>query len=343
MPWTKVFIEKDETNILQSEGLRVLSFRNALKEAQAQILTKYPEAFLMGEGVDDVGGIFGTTLGLVDQFGKERVMDIPLAENGMTGIAIGAAAAGMKPIFIHQRSDFLPMCFDQIVNHAAKLHYMTGGQVHVPLVIRNIIGRGFGSAAQHSQGLHGIFLHIPGIKIIMPSTPYDVKGLLIAAIEDENPILFVEHRWIYDYMGFVPEEMYSIPIGQGIIRRNGKDITIVALSHMVYESMKAAILLEKEGIDVEVIDPRTVKPMDEELIFQSVSKTGRLIVADVACKTGGIGAEVICKMIERNINLFKVPPVRINFPDTPTPSSPVLEDAYYPTVSHLVRAVKSMV
>ena len=343
MPWTKVYIDKaDSLDTLTKEGLRGISYRDALREAQDQLLESNPRVFLLGEGVDDPGGVFGSTLGLCDKYGKDRVMDIAIAENGLTGIAIGAAMVGMKPIFIHMRMDFLPMCMDQIFNHAAKWSYMTGGKVNVPLVVRSIIGRGWGSAAQHSQALHSLFIHIPGLKVIMPSTPYDAKGLLMAAVEDGNPVMFVEHRWIYDYPGYVPKEPYTIPIGKGIIRRKGRDITVVAISQMVYEAMKAARILAKEGIEIEVIDPRTLKPLDEEMIFDSVKKTGRLVIADVACKTGGVGAEIACRVSESAFGYLKAPVQRVNFPDTPTPCSPVLEEAYYPDFNDIVDSIKKV-
>jgi len=343
MPWTKVYIDKAEfENTLAKEGLRGRTYREALNEAQMQMMQRDERVFLLGEGVSDPGGIFGSTVGLVEKFGKDRVMDIPIAENGLTGVAIGAAIAGMKPIFVHMRMDFLPMCMDQIFNHAAKWHYMTGGQVNVPLVIRSIIGRGWGSAAQHSQALHGLFIHIPGLKVVIPSTPYDAKGLLIAAVQDGNPILFVEHRWIYDYIGYVPEEIYTVPIGKGIIRREGRDVTVVALSQMVYETMKAAKTLETEGIEIEIIDPRTIKPLNDELICESVKKTGRLVIADVACKTGGVGAEIACRVAESVIAYLKAPVKRINFPDVPTPCSPILEEAYYPDSNTIIEAVEEL-
>lgn len=341
MPWTNVYIDKTEfTNTLAKDGLRGITYREAIREAHAQILRSNANAFILGEGIDDAGGVFGTTAGLCEEFGKDRVMDMPIAENGMTGVAMGAALAGMRPIMVHMRVDFLPMCMDQIVNHAAKWHYMTGGGVHVPLVVRSIIGRGWGSSAQHTQALHALFMHIPGLKIVMPSTPYDAKGLLIAAVEDGNPIMFIEHRWIYDYVGYVPEEMYAVPLGKGIVRREGNDVTIVAISQMVYEAIKAAKILEQTGIDVEVVDPRSIKPLDEELIVNSVKKTGRLIIADVACKTGGVGAEIGCRIAESAFEYLKAPVKRINFPDVPTPNSPVLEAAYYPNAQHIVNAAK---
>jgi pyruvate/2-oxoglutarate/acetoin dehydrogenase E1 component len=343
MPWTKVYIDKaDYEDTLAREGLRGVSYQNALREAQAQLLEKDDRVFLMGEGIDDPGGIFGSTAGLAEQFTKDRVIDIAIAENGMTGVAVGAALAGLRPIFIHMRMDFLPMCMDQIINHAAKWSYMTGGNAHVPLVVRSIIGRGWGSAAQHSQALHALFTHIPGLKVVVPSTPYDAKGLLISSVEDGNPVMFIEHRWIYNYIGYVPEEMYRVPIGKGIVRREGKDVTVVAISQMVYEAMKAARELEKEGIDIEIVDPRSLKPLDEDLILTSVKKTGRLVIADVACRTGGAGAEIACRVVERGFGYLRAPVHRVNFPDVPTPNSPVLEELYYHDFHEIVRCVKEL-
>ncbi|MDP3182530.1 MAG: alpha-ketoacid dehydrogenase subunit beta [Desulfobaccales bacterium] len=343
MPWTKVFLSEDDLQQFKAaENLRSLSYVEALREAQEQLLESDPRVFILGEGVDDPGGIFGSTLGLVEKFGPGRVIDIPIAENGLTGVAVGAAAAGMRPIFVHMRMDFLPMCMDQIVNHAAKWYYMSGGRVPIPLVIRSIIGRGWGSAAQHSQALHALFMHIPGLKIAMPSTPYDAKGLLIAAVEDGNPVMFIEHRWIYNSVGYVPEEKYTVPFGQGVVRKEGREVTVVALSQMVYEAAKAARELEAEGISVEVIDPRTLNPLDDELICNSVKKTGRLVIADVACKTGGVGGEIACRVVEKAPGWLKAPVKRINFADTPTPSSPVLEEAYYPTSLTIKETIKEL-
>ena len=341
MPWTKIYSDNKETEAtLKADNLRALTFKEALREAQAHLLRTDPDVFLMGEGIDDVGGVFGTTKGLHEEFGRGRVMDAPIAENGLTGIAIGAAAAGMRPIFIHMRVDFLPMSMDQIVNHAAKWHYMTGGRVNIPLVIRSIIGRGWGSAAQHSQALHALFTHIPGLKVVMPSTPYDAKGLLISAAYDGNPIIFMEHRWTFDTLGYVPEEAYTVPIGKGIIRREGKDATIIAISQMGYEAMKAAKTLSGEGIEVEIIDPRTLNPLDTELLITSVRKTGHLVIADVACRTGGVGAEIITRIAEQAHGALKAAPERVSFPDCPTPACPVLEEAYYPGANQIAEAVR---
>jgi pyruvate dehydrogenase E1 component beta subunit len=344
MPWTKVFLSSEDLNHFNEAGdLRVLTYVEAVREAHAQLLETDPRVMIMGEGVDDAGGVFGSTLGLCDWFGKSRVMDLPIAENGMTGVAVGAAAAGMRPIFVHMRMDFLPMCMDQIVNHAAKWHYMTGGTVNVPLVIRAIIGRGWGSAGQHSQSLYGLFRLVPGIKIIAPATPYDAKGLLVQAVADGNPILCVEHRWIYDALGPVPEEIYTVPFGKGTIRKEGSDVTVVAVSQMLYETIKAARLLEKDGISVEVIDPRTLVPLDVDLIEDSVRRTGRLVVAEPACRTGGIAAELVCRLVEKDPNILKTPIQRIGFTDTPTPCSPVLENLYYPDCNYICNTINEMI
>lgn len=343
MPWTKIIDKIDLEDTTRKEGLRSITYRDAIREAQEQLLKDDERVFILGEGVNDPDAIFGTTAGLTDKFGRDRIIDIPIAENGMTGVAIGAAIAGMKPIFVHMRTDFLLMCMDQIVNHAAKWNYMTGGKTHVPLVIRSIIGRGWGSAAQHSQALHPLFMNIPGLKIVMPSIPYDAKGLLAASIDDGNPIMFFEHRWLYNRIGFVPEARYTVPIGKAMIRKKGRDVTVVAISHMIYEAIDAAKRLETEGIDIEIIDPRTIKPLDEELIFTSIKKTGRLVIADVASKTCGVGAEIACRVSESAIKYLKSPIKRVNFPDVPTPSSPVLEEAFYPDAITIVNSVKEAI
>ncbi len=341
MPWTRVYINKDDfENTLARDGLRGITYREALRETQSALLKKDKRIFILGEGVNDSGGIFGTTAGLAKEFGKDRVMDIPVAENALTGIAIGAAICGMRPIFVHMRMDFLLMAMDQIINHAAKWNYMTGGRVNVPIVIRSIIGRGWGSAAQHSQALHSLFVHIPGLKVVMPSTPYDAKGLLISAVEDANPVIFIEHRWVYDYIGYVPPDVYKVPVGKGIVRRQGKDVTVVAVSQMVYEAIKAADSLQSENIDIEIVDPRTIKPLDEELILDSLRKTGRLVIADVGCKTGGLGSHIAAVVYEKAFSCLKAPVEIVCLPDTPTPASPVLEEAYYPGKEEIMASVK---
>lgn len=344
MPWTK--IQADDPNrpkVFGSEDhpLREITYREAIREALAQALEIDKRVFLIGEGIDDPGGVFGTTIGLKERFGPDRVMDIPIAENGMTGVTIGAAMAGMRPVFIHMRIDFLPMSMDQIVNHAAKWSYMTGGRVKVPLTIRAIIGRGWGSGAQHSQSLQALFAHIPGLRVVMPASPYDAKGLLLGSIAGNCPTVFIEHRWLYEQKEGVPEEPYIINPGRGVLRREGKDITIVGVSYMVYESLRAASELEKEGISVEVIDLCSIQPIDEELIVKSVNKTGRLVVADTGWKSCGVSAEVSA-IVSEKVNHLKSPVKRISLPGIPTPASSVLEAAYYPTFRDIVRVGKEM-
>lgn len=344
MPWTKLQIERQEPVFDENAGqnVRKLSYGEALLEALDQALGRDASVYAMGQGIDDPSGTFGSTLNLHKKYGKDRVFDTPLAEEGTVGMAIGSAMAGMRPVSIHNRPDFLLMAMDQIVNEAAKWSYMFSAQVPVPLVIRACVGRGWGSAAQHSQALHGLFYHVPGLKIVLPSTAYDAKGLLITAIADNNPVLFFEQRWLYKHKGYVPEYVYSVPFGQAAVRREGKDVTILAVSHMVIESLRAADELAKKGISVEVIDPRTIKPFDEETLLNSVAKTGRLVVADLAWKTGGFSAEVVAKVAEKGLHLLKAPPVRVAFPDTPTPASFVLEEAFYPGVADIVQAVEKV-
>lgn len=345
MPWTKVYSNKDEFEKAASEnqGLRGITYREAILEATAELLEEDPSFFVLGEGVDDSGGVFGTTKGLWQRFGKERVMDTPLAENGTTGIAVGAAVAGMRPLLVHMRVDFTPLSMDQLINHAAKWSYMFAGAARVPLTVRCIIGRGWGSAAQHSQSLHSLFANIPGLRVLMPATPYDAKGLLRAAVYDNNPCIIIEHRWLYEHMGHVPKEPYTVEIGKALVRRPGKDVTIAALSHMVFESVSAANLLQKEGISAEVIDLRSVKPLDSATVIESVKKTGRLITAEPGWRDSGTGAEVIARVSEEAFGYLKAPAVRITLPECPTPASHILEKAFYPSREDIAKAARKLV
>jgi pyruvate dehydrogenase E1 component beta subunit len=346
MPWTKLQADASQRddNLTVRKGGRRLTYREAIREAQHQALEVDPSVFIMGEGVDDPGGVFGTTVNLDKKYGRDRVMDLPLAENGFTGIAVGAAIAGMRPVLVHMRMDFLLLSMDQIVNHASKWRYMFGGRQNVPLTIRSIIGRGWGSAAQHSQSLHGLFMHIPGLKLVMPSTAYDVKGLLLASIADQDPVMFVEHRWLYDQADHVPENMYTIEIGKGRVLRKGKDVTIVAISHMVPEALKAAKTLEqKRGISCEVIDPRTLNPLDEKMLLKSVKKTGRLLIADYGWKTGGVSGQIASTVSEKGFAHLKAPVQRVCLPDVPTPAASVLENAFYPGAEDIMKKVRRLV
>ncbi len=342
MPWTKLAVDSASKRFLDSKKNlcgRVLSYREALREAHYQALKRDARVFIMGQGVDDPAGVFGSTLGLHQEF-CARVFDTPIAENGLTGFAVGAALAGMRPILVHMRMDFLLLTFDQIINHASKLCYMSGGRIHVPLVIRAIIGRGWGSAAQHSQALQALFMHIPGIKVVLPASAYDAKGLLLSSIADDNPVIFIEHRWLYDIQDSVPANEYLVPIGKGLIKRGGKDITVVAISLMVNEALIAATKLKQNGIEAEVIDLRSLRPLDQEIIVNSVKKTGRLIIADLGWRTAG-AAQIILGNIHHKIRRYLKAGVEIvALPDTPTPSSAYLEKIFYPGAADIIRAAK---
>lgn len=321
---------------------RELKFFQAINEAIDQCMAKDPSVYIMGLGVPDPKGIFGTTLGLQQKYGSMRVMDMPTSENGMTGVAIGSALAGMRPILTHQRIDFALLSMEQIVNQAANWHYMFGGQMHVPMVIRLIIGRGWGQGPQHSQSLQNWFAHVPGLKVVMPTTPYDAKGLLIASIEDNNPVIFIEHRWLYNISGEVPAEVYRVPLGNARVIREGNALTIASTSYMTLEALRAAEILAENDISAEVIDIRTLKPMDEKRILESVRKTGHLIVADTGWKTCGFGAEIVALVAEKSFSDLKSPPVRIALPDCPTPTTPALAAYYYPLADHIAVTARKM-
>ena len=322
---------------------RELKYSQALDEGLCQAMEQDPRVFVMGVGVDDPKGIFGTTLGAFRKFGSGRVFDTPLAENGMTGVAIGAALEGMRPVLVHARNDFLLLTMDQLVNHAAKWRYMCGGKLSVPITVRAIIGRGWGQAAQHSQSLQALFMHIPGLKVVMPSTPHDAKGLLIGAIEDESPVIVLEHRWLYDQTGPVPEAPYRVPIGEAAVIREGTDVTIVAISHMVMEARKAAETLQSEGIEAEILDLRTLAPLDRPPVPASVRKSGRLVVADHAWRTCGASAELAALVAEDALELLKAPVRRVTLPDTPTPCAAPLEKLYYPGAAEIAAAARELV
>lgn len=321
---------------------REINYAKAILEATDQCMAEDSSVYIMGLGVPDPKGIFGTTLGLEDKYGGKRVLDMPVAENGMTGVAIGSALVGMRPIMTHQRIDFMLLSLDQIINNAAKWHYMFGGIMKVPLVIRLLVGRGWGQGPQHSQSLQALFAHIPGLKVVMPTTPYDAKGLLIAAIKDENPVIYIEHRWLHEIIGHVPEEMYTVPIGKACVVREGRDITIVSSSYMTLEAIRAAEFLEKEKIKAEIVDLRSLKPLDEGTIITSVKKTGRLVVVDGAWKTVGFSAEIMALVVERAFSFLKSAPQRVTFPDIPTPTSRALTDHYYPRAINIINTVRAI-
>ncbi|MEW6606954.1 MAG: pyruvate dehydrogenase complex E1 component subunit beta [bacterium] len=321
---------------------RKLQYSLAINEALHQMMEIDESVFLIGQGVKSPWYVGNTARGLLERFGDERVIDTPVSENAITGAAVGAAIAGMRPIVVHPRMDFMMYAMDPIINESANWHYMFGGNSTVPVVIWSIINRGGEQAAQHSQALHTLCAHIPGLKVVMPATPYDVKGLMIAAIKDDNPVIYIDDRWLYNLEGDVPEEIYSVPIGKGIICKKGKDITLVSVSYMAIEAIKAAEYLKKEGIDVEVIDLRSVKPIDKELLFESVKKTGRLIIADCGWKTCGFAAEISAMVCENIFEYLKSPIARITLPDTPAPASFALEKVYYPKSNNIIAKIQEV-
>jgi acetoin:2,6-dichlorophenolindophenol oxidoreductase subunit beta len=303
-----------------------------------------PTVFTLGEDIGVYGGAFGVTGDLVHRFGEERVRDTPISELGIAGAAVGAALTGMKPVLELQFSDFITLATEQIVNQAAKIRYMYGGKATVPMVVRMPAGSGTGAAAQHSQSLEAWFAHIPGLKVVQPVTPYDAKGLLLAAIDDPNPVLIFEHKLLYRTKGPVPQEPYRVPIGKAEIRRQGRDVTIAATSIMVIRAMSAAGRLADEGIEAEVIDLRTIRPMDTATLIQSVSKTGRLLTVYEAVKTLGIGAEVSAAIAESEaFDLLDAPIARLGGREVPLPYNPTLEKSAVPQEDDIVNAVRRLV
>lgn len=323
-------------------GARVLTYGEALREAQAQAMARDPRVVVMGQGVDDLGGIFGSTLDLHKEFGSARCFDMPLAEESITGIANGAALAGLRPVVVHARLDFLLLAMNQIVSHAAKWRFMFGRDNTMPVVYRGIVGRGWGQGSQHSQSLQAMFMHVPGLKVAVPASPYDAKGLLVQALSQQDPVVFIEHRQLYGAKGEVPADFYAVPFGLARVARAGTDVTIVAISQMVEAALAAAEALAREGVSVEVVDPRTLAPLDDETVFASVRKTGRLVVADNGWLPCGAGAEIAARAASACFDALKAPVARIGFPPFPTPSSHVLEAAYYPNWETIVAAVQKM-
>ena len=319
---------------------RILSYSLAINEALHQTMAADPAVFLIGQGVKSPWYVGNTAQGLRERFGDDRVIDTPVSENAITGAAVGAALAGMRPVVVHPRMDFMFYAFDPIINEAANWYYMNGGRLSVPVVFWGIINRGGEQAAQHSQALHGMFAQVPGLKVVMPATPYDAKGLMIAAIREPNPVMFVDDRWLYELTAEVPREIYEVPIGKGKMVREGTDATVVASSFAVHEALKAAALLAAEGIETEIIDLRTVKPLDKELILTSVNKTGRLVIADGGWRTCGLAAEVAALAVETAFAALKAPVMRVTLPDCPAPASRILEQKYYRTGGDIAGAVK---
>jgi pyruvate/2-oxoglutarate/acetoin dehydrogenase E1 component len=326
----------------EKDKVRKLSYAQAVAEALNEEMTRDPDVFLMGEDIGRFGNIYGATRGLLEAFGKERVRDTPISEAAIVGAAVGASLLGMRPVVEIMYMDFMTIAADQIVNHAAKFRYMFGGSVELPLVIRTQGGTGTSNAAQHSQSLESWFMHTPGLHVVMPSTPYDAKGLLKASIREDNPVIFIEHKSLYKTWGPVPEEEYLIPLGQADVKREGKDITVVATSLMVQRALGAAEEVEKEGGSVEVIDPRTLSPLDEETILNSARKTGKVIVVHEACKTCGIGAEIAARIMEKAFDYMDAPVVRLGGLDIPVPYARNLEEASVPSQEQIVQAIRKV-
>ena len=346
MLWDEKLVVKNGgiSQEIPSSHARKLGYVGALREAIDYKMSQDPSVFLLGQGVDDPGGMFGVTKGFKEIYGSERVFDTPVSEEGMTGIVTGAAMCGMRPVYFHNRPDFWLLAFNQLVNHASKIHYMDNGKTTVPFVMWAAIGRGWGSGPQHSQAIQGLLIGVPGLKIVMPSTPYDAKGLLISAIEDNNPVLILEHRWLMKREGNVPSEPYRVEIGKGVIRRTGDALTVVGTSHAIDQALTAANqLVSEHEIEIEVIDLRTVKPLDEEMILTSIKKTGKLLVVDTGWLVGGVAAEIGCLAAEKGFSFLKAPICRIGLPDSPSPAGFALEQFYYPNVQTMKKAMLQMV
>jgi pyruvate/2-oxoglutarate/acetoin dehydrogenase E1 component len=322
---------------------RELTYLEAVREALRQEMRRDDRVFIIGEDVGVYGGAFGVTLGLVDEFGAERVIDTPVSEYGIAGAITGASLTGMRPVGEIMFMDFTTLAMEQLVNQAAKMRFMFGGTISVPFVLRTPAGSGTGAAAQHSQSLENWFVHVPGLKLVMPSTPYDVKGLLLASIRDDNPVIFVEHKLLYKTRGPVPEEPYTVPLGSADVKREGRDLTLVATSIMVKRSLEAAEQLSQEGIEVEVVDPRTLKPLDEATIVRSVSKTGRVLIVHEAPKTGGYGGELAAVIAASEaFDYLDAPIVRLAGRDMPIPYNRTLEHHTVPQVENIVAAARQL-
>jgi pyruvate dehydrogenase E1 component beta subunit len=330
---------------------RLLTTAKAISEAIAQEMERDPTVFVMGEDVGVYGGIFGATEGLLGRFGPERVMDTPISETGFIGAAVGAALSGMRPIVELMFVDFFGVCMDQIYNHMAKIHYFSGGRLKVPVVLTTATGGGYSDGGQHSQTLHGTFAHLPGLKVVLPSTPYDAKGLMISAIRDDNPVLYMFHKGLMGLgwmtpnpraTGPVPEEPYTVPIGVADVKREGSDLTIVAVSLMVHRALDAAEQLAADGIEAEVLDLRSLVPLDREAILRSVRKTHRLLVVDEDYRSFGMSGEVITTAVEGAFDHLDAPPARVAYPDVPIPYSRPLEQFCLPNAERIAQAARSL-
>jgi len=322
--------------------MRELTYREALREAMAEEMERDESVFLMGEEVGHYNGAYKVSEGLLDRFGERRVIDSPIAETGFAGVGIGAAMVGLRPIIEFMTWNFSLCAYDQLVNNAAKLRYMSGGQIALPIVFRGPGGAAHQLGAQHSQVVENLYAYVPGLKVIAPATPYDAKGLLKTAIRDENPIVFIEGEVLYGRKGQVPEEEYTIPLGKGDVKRDGKDVTVVAWSKMMYVALDAATELAKSGIELEVIDPRTIRPLDEAMILRSVKKTNRCVIVEEGWPFAGAGAEIAFRVMKEAFDYLDAPVVRVTGEDVPMPYAKNLEKIVLPSVEKVVAAVKSV-
>ena len=322
---------------------RVMNFAQAINEAMIEAMVADDKVFCYGLGVDDPKRIFGTTNELKERFGGSRVFDVPTAENALMGIGVGAALGGYRPVFVNQRFDFILLAMDQIVNADAKWRYMFGGQNKVPMVLRAVVGRGWGQGPTHSQCLHSWLAHIPGLKVVMPTSPQDAKGLLLSSIFDDNPVIFIEHRWLHNMSGSVPAGDYRVPLGEAVVTREGTDLTIVATSYMNVEATHALDHLENQGISADLIDLRCVRPIDWEKISLSVKKTGKLLVLDIGADSVSVASEIVSKMSTDNWADLRAAPMKICMPDKAQPTSPALTRGFYPDASKIVRGISSLV
>lgn len=340
MPWTKLAADSPVAESIArcSEGDRILTYDEAIKEAIDQAMQVDPNVIVIGEGVDTAGYIYNTTLSLSEKYGKSRVIETPIAESAITGVTLGAALAGMRPVLIHMKNDFLLVSMDQIINHISHWQQVFGDDV--PLVIRSIVGRGWGSGAQHSQSFHSLFDKFEGLQVVLPYTPYDAKGLFLSAVASQKPVLFFEHRWLYQDRGFVPEQPYTVPVGCASMREQGKDITIIGMSITNRDISKALDELKAEAITADWIDLRSTNPLDIELILTSVKKTGRLLIVEDGPVNCGIGAEIAARTFELN---WRVPMKRVGWKGTTVPAGTKLEAEFFPGVEHIKHSIRQLV
>ena len=322
---------------------RLLGYGEAIREALDQALNTDPDVVVMGLGVPDPKGVFGSTLGLQERHGLNRVFDIPLSENAVTGVALGCATTGLRPVLVHQRVDFTLVSFEQILNQLAKWRFMFGGRLSAPVVIRMVVGRGWGQGPQHSQSLQALFAHVPGLRVVMPTTPFDAKGMMTSAIESDDPVVCLEHRWLYGIRDEVPPDPYRVPLDRARVMRSGTDVTLIGVSYMTLECLTAAEMLAGVGISAEVIDLRSIRPLDLGTILDSVNRTGRLLTVDNGHVVGGISAEITASVVEHSFDRLVAAPDRMGFPDHPTPSTPSLADGYYPLPHEIAETAARLV